>query len=201
MNLYKLINLKFMIEEVGEVKAQQALSDFTCKINKDVESFLKHKAIAFAKQNVSQTHLVMAPHNNKMVIAGYFALANKSIMVSESKISKSLFKRICKFGNYNALSKVCEVPALLIGQLGKNYKYYKNKLINGDKLLEIACDKLTLVQDIIGGKLIYLECEDNLKLKNFYKTNGFCQFGKRKNELYSQDTSNSEYLLQYLKYM
>ena len=145
MNLYKLINLKFMIEEVGEVKAQQALSDFTCKINKDVESFLKHKAIAFAKQNVSQTHLVMAPHNNKMVIAGYFALANKSIMVSESKISKSLFKRICKFGNYNALSKVCEVPALLIGQLGKNYKYYKNKLINGDKLLEIACDKLTLV--------------------------------------------------------
>ena len=190
-----------MIEEIGEVKAQQALSDFSCKINRDVESFLLDKAILFAKQNVSQTHIVMAPYNSNMVIAGYFALANKNIKVSEEKISKSLFKRIMKFGNYDSKLKVCEVPALLIGQIGKNYKYKDDMLIAGHELLKIACDKLTLVQNIIGGKLIYLECEDNYKLKNFYESNGFCQFGKRKNELYNGSDSNSEYLMQYLKYM
>jgi hypothetical protein len=129
MSPFKLVNLKILIEEIGEVKARQALSDFSCEINKDVETFLLDKAITFAKQNVSQTHLVMAMHNNDMVIAGYLSLAKKNIKVSEEKVSKSLFKRICKFGNYDAISKVCEVPALLIGQLGKNYKYCKGKLI------------------------------------------------------------------------
>jgi len=201
MDSYKLISLKIMIEEVGEVKAQQALSDFSCEKNKDVELFLLNKAIIFAKQNVSQTHLVMASHDNKMVIAGYFALANKNIRVNEDKISKSLFKRLCKFGNYDVISKVCELPALLIGQLGKNYKYIESKLITGDELLKIACDKLALVQDIICGKLIYLECEDNKKLKNFYESNGFCLFGERKNELYKESDYSSKFLLQYLKYM
>jgi len=201
MSSYKLINLKIMIEEIGEVKAQQALSDFSCEINRDVESFLLEKAIAFAKQNVSQTHIVMAPYNDNMVIAGYFALANKNIKVSEEKISKSLFKRIRKFGNYDPVLKVCEVPALLIGQIGKNYKYNDGMLIAGHELLKIACDKLALVQDIIGGKLIYLECEDNHKLKNFYESNGFCLFGERKNELFNRSELHTEYLLQYLKYM
>ena len=118
-----------MIEEIGEVKAQQALSDFSCEINRDVESFLLDKAVIFAKQNVSQTHIVMAPYNSDMVIVGYFALANKNIKVSEEKISKSLFKRIRKFGNYDPVLKVCEVPALLIGQIGKNYKYNEGKII------------------------------------------------------------------------
>ena len=201
MSSYKLINLKLMIEEIGEVKAQQALSDFSCEINRDVESFLLEKAIAFAKQNVSQTHIVMASYNNNMVITGYFALANKNIKVSEEKISKSLFKRIRKFGNYDPVLKVCEVPALLIGQIGKNYKYNEGALVTGHDLLKIACDKLALVQDIIGGKLIYLECEDNPKLKDFYESNGFCLFGERKNELFDGSDINTEYLLQYLKYM
>jgi hypothetical protein len=48
-----------MIEEIGEDKAQHVLSDFSCEISKDVESFLLDKAITFAKQNVSQTHLVI----------------------------------------------------------------------------------------------------------------------------------------------
>ena len=48
-----------MIEEIGEVKSQQALSDFSCEISRDVESFLLDKAVIFAKQNVSQTHIVM----------------------------------------------------------------------------------------------------------------------------------------------
>lgn len=190
-----------MIEEIGEDKAQQVLSDFSCEINKDVESFLLDKAIAFAKQNVSQTHIVMAPYNDKMVIAGYFALANKNIKVNEEKISKNLFKRIRKFGNYDSVSKTCEVPALLIGQLGKNLKYNEDKLIDGHELLKIAFDKLVLVQNIIGGKLVYLECEDIQKLKDFYESNGFCLFGQRKNELFSELENNSEYLLQYLKYM
>ena len=63
MSSYKLVNLKTMIDEIGEVNAKEALSDFSCALNRDVESYLHEKAINFAKQNISQTHLVMAPLN------------------------------------------------------------------------------------------------------------------------------------------
>ena len=59
-----------MIEEMGEGKTHKALSCFLCGINRDVESFLHDKAIDFARQNISQTHLIMTPHKGSMVIAG-----------------------------------------------------------------------------------------------------------------------------------
>ena len=200
MNCYTLISLKTMIEEIGEENAQQILSSFSCKVNRDVEAFLQEKAIDFAKRNISQTHLVMAPFEGHMAIAGYFTLANKHIQINEDMISKSLFKRICKFGTYEAASKICVVSAFLIGQLGKNFAYKKDSLITGDELLRIAYDKLSIVQDIIGGKVIYLECEDKQKLRDFYESNGFCIFGERPLEAHEDCGYNGKRLLQYLKY-
>ena len=60
MTGYKIVNLKMMIEELGEDRAKAILSQFSCPLNKDVEQFLRTKAISFAKQGWAQTHLVMA---------------------------------------------------------------------------------------------------------------------------------------------
>lgn len=71
------------------------------------------------------------------------------------------------------------VSAPLIGQLGKNFANGNNTLISGDELLKLAIDKVKSIQYEIGGKFVYLECEDNEKLKNFYQRNNFKIFGTR----------------------
>jgi hypothetical protein len=43
----------------------------------------------------------------------------------------------------------------------------------------IACDKVKEAQDIIGGRAVFLECEDVPKLTDFYIDNGFVPFGRR----------------------
>lgn len=83
--------------------------------------------------------------------------------------------------------------------MGKNYNNEYNKLISGDILLKLACNKIKEIQNLIGGRFVFLECEDNDKLKEFYESNGFECFGKRNLEKDERDKSNGEYLLQMLK--
>ena len=74
---YSLINLKDMINELGEEETNNILSSYLCPINKDVEYFLRDKAVEFAKQGIAATHLVFTSYKNSTVLVGYFALANK----------------------------------------------------------------------------------------------------------------------------
>ena len=45
-----------------------------------------------------------------------------------------------------------------------------SKEIKGSELLTFACNEVRKAQRIIGGKVVYLECEDTPKLINFYRT-------------------------------
>ena len=83
-----------------------------------------------------------------------------------------------------------------MGQLGKNYTNGNNSLISGSDLLQLAIQKIKYVQHEVGGRFVYLECEDQPKLIQFYENNNFKLFGKR--ELDKDETNiNSHYLLQY----
>lgn len=89
------INLKEMIVQIGENKTQTILSDFSCPQNPDVEKFLKHTAIEFAKQSISSTYLVMSFYKNDYVLVGYYTLSNKFFHIhKESFSSKNLRNRI-----------------------------------------------------------------------------------------------------------
>lgn len=101
MKGYKIVNLKLMIDELGEEHTKQLLSKFSCPLNEDVETFLHQKAIIFSKQGFSQTHLVYASFQGDPEIAGYFTLANKYITVQGDKLSSTLRKRINKFSVYD----------------------------------------------------------------------------------------------------
>lgn len=87
---------------------------------------------------------------------------------------------------------------LLIGQIGKNYKNNYNELISGDVLLKFAFEKIKQVQEIVGGRFVFLECEDKPRLKEFYESNGFVCFGKRNLERDEMDKNEGQYLLQML---
>lgn len=200
MTGYKVTNLNIMLEELGEEQTTALLSKFSCPLNGDVEGFLHKKAIEFGRQGFSQTHLVLASYKGKWEIAGYFTLANKSIAISRRKLSKTLLKKINRFAAFDQTTRTNYLSMPLIAQLGKNYAGGLDKLITGDALLRLACDKVKQVQLDLGGKFVYLECEDKPKLIDFYGSNGFCEFDRR--TLDKDETGiDGEYLVQMLKYI
>ena len=87
----------------------------------------------------------------------------------------------------------------MIAQLGKNFTSNYSELITGDELLQMACDIIADIQLSIGGKIIYIECEDKPKLLSFYERNGFRKFSERQLDRASKDNIEGDYLLQLLK--
>lgn len=166
---YKVINLKDIYNALGEKETKEILKDYECGLNKDVEYFLKEKAIEFSKQDISRTFIVMGEYKGTNVIVGYFAIANRGTTVKKFMLSNTKRKRILKFAKYDNEVKGYNIALPLIGQLGKNYHNGYNKLITGDILLKLACNKIKEIQNEIGGRYVILECEDNEKLKSFMK--------------------------------
>lgn len=180
------------------------LSSFSCPYNRDVEDFLHSKATEFSRQRIASVYLVFASYREELVLVGYFALTQKYFHIDLSKhgsISSNLRRRIRKFATYDDVLRKYIVTAPLIGQLGKNYAEGRNELIRGDELLSIACDTVREAQQILGGKIVYLECEDVPALRRFYEDNGFSDFGKRMLEGDERDKMQGQYLIQMLKYL
>lgn len=69
-------------------------------------------------------------------------------------------------------------------------------LISGSDILQMAIEKVRKVQNEVGGRFVYLECEEKEKLIKFYENNHFKLFGKRKLDRDETDIKG-EYLLQY----
>lgn len=204
---YKIITLNDLVENQGEETVKKIIETFECFNNKDVDKFLKEKAIVFDRQNLSKTHLVFTSFQQELVLVGYYTIANKSLVIkntsnqgkSDKKLSKNLKRRINKFAQLNKDTNQYVLSAPLIGQLGKNDRY--KTLISGDILLSYACDTVKRAQSLIGGKIVYLECEDKPCLLDFYYRNGFVNFGKRYLEYDEKDDLNGTYLIQMVKYL
>lgn len=201
---YTKINLIDMSEMMEYDKVMRIISDFSCPYNKDVDEFLHMKAMEFSKQRLATVYLVFASYKEKPVLVGYFALAQKYFHIDVARrgsIGSNLRKRIKKFATYDEQINKCIVSAPLIGQLGKNYQNGYDKLITGNELLKIACDTVKEAQRILGGKLVYLECEDVHSLIKFYEDNGFINFGRRKLDGDEKDKIKGQYLIQMMRYL
>lgn len=205
MTGYGLVNLKDMIQELGEGRTKEILSEFSCPLNKDVEFFLHCKAIEFARQGIAQTQLVATSYKDKPVLVGYFTLSNKVLEIPRKNISKNVAKKVNCFAMARdarrSMTDNYMISAPLIGQLGKNFANGYDNLIPGDVLLKLATDKVRAIQAVLGGKFVYLECEDKDALLNFYGDNGFVIFGKRDLDRDERDRQSGQYLVQLLKYL
>ena len=199
---YSILSLSDIIDEKGEDFCREILSFFSCPPNPDVEKFFtKRAAIDFAKQSIAQTFLVYASYKGKNELCGYFTIANKYIVVGNHSVSKTTARRLRKFSMPNISDDNLVIMAPLIAQLGKNYTNDYRKLITGDELLKMAIDKVSAAQRIIGGKVVYVECEDIDILKKFYQDNGFVIFGKRRLDKDERGEMNGSHLIQLLKYL
>ncbi len=196
------IRLNDMLRGLGESETKSILSSFMCDKNKDVEDFIRNKAIEFSKRGFAKTTLVywVSDDEKEKELVGYFTIAAKYICVSKDSVSKTLGKRLFAHGRYNEGTREYIVSAPLIGQLGKNYSGGNNCLISGRDLLTMALNKVVSIQEEIGGRFVYLECEDKEKLIHFYEDNGFTVFGKRKKDR-DEIGVDGEHLIQLLKYL
>ena len=129
---------------------------------------MKEKAFDFDKRHKSRTYLAVDSEKaliGEVVIYGYFTLTMKTLELGE-ELSKSTIKRIDGFSK-----DVQATEAILLGQLGKNQKY--SDKIDGQSMLEDALDTVYSIHNLAGGRIVFLECDENPKLVAFYEKNGF----------------------------
>lgn len=172
------LNINDMVEQLGLDEVNKILLSYSCPINTEIEVFVHSKAVLFAKQKLSVTYLVF---NESSDFVGFFALAGKIMTISSDRLSKSLQKKICRYGL--CCTKGCNLQsfAYLIAQFGKNYSLPNDKRITGNELMGCAFDALHDIQHRLGGGLSFLECEEKPDLLNFYQNdnNRFTIAGER----------------------
>jgi hypothetical protein len=201
MKGYNVTNLQHMIDELGEDSVGSILHNFCCPLNLDVERFIQESAIEFSKQTLSRTYIVTTSYKGTQEVIGYFTLSYKLLHASRNRLSETWRKRMKKFGTYDADLKKYSVPAPLIAQLSKNYAKELNKMITGDELLKMAFEKIAFVHMVIGGRIVFVECQDNPNLIEFYQRNGFIAFGERPLDPDEVDLIPGEYLIQMVNYL
>ena len=192
---YNDTNLDSLYEALGEKRLQEILDEFECNKNIEVEKFLKEKAIQLSKQGISKTYIVTTLIDEDNIIVGYFSIANKMTKMKKDFFGGRTKRRFERFAETNKNTDMYFDSLPLIGQLGKNFSNNYDQYITGDILLRLACNQVREVQKMIGGRFVFLECEDIPKLRNFYEDNGFMCYNKRMLDKYESE-SNVKYLLQ-----
>ena len=178
MKEYTVVNIMDMLEAIGEENLSVILSDFSCPINKEIENFVWHNAIEFAKKKMSITYFLMDAEGE---IAAIFTLTHKAVEIGNADISSTMRRKLSRYAQLDGNTNSYTVSAFLIAQFGKNYAVEDGKTISGNELMDLTFEILEKVQHDIGGGIVFLECEDKPKLLEFYQNdkNGFMPFDER----------------------
>ena len=169
--IYAIIDLACLRYIVDGLFFKLGFEDVFSSINKDVEEFLKEKAIQSTKLNTSSTYLVVSSEKGCGIL-GYFTLATKMLTLKKEVLSKSEIRIISRFGYYDKDSNSYKIPAILIAQFSKNFNK-KSKSINGSDLMDIVLKQVKNILNLTSGKVVFIECEKIEKVINFYVNSGF----------------------------
>lgn len=180
MSEYKVYNILDLVENAGEEFVKNLLSTFSCPKNPNVEHFIKENALDFSIQSKSITFVVMDEEND---IVGAFALTHKAIEMNKEGISNTTKKNIEKYAKEDPDDHKYHISAFLIAQFARNFAFEEKK-IDGPTLMDLALDQLKAIRREIGGGVVYIDCEDEPKLLNFYQDKiGFRAFSDRFSEI------------------
>lgn len=147
-----------------EEDLERLFSVFSCPKNSDVESFLQTKAIRFEKSHNARTHLIVDTDDSSLL--AYFSLTFKEVVLPEA-LSGTQVKKL------DGISKrATNIRAYLIGQLAKNQAITGNELCLRD-IMDFAYSVIEKAWLSVGGRIILIECEDNIRLLDHYQEHGF----------------------------
>lgn len=144
------------------------LSSFECIYNNeetaDVINFLLNEAVSNEKLGISRTYLIISDEKIKksqIQIDGYFSLSVKNIYFNKTTDENA---RIAITNEDTQKSS----PAYLIGQLARG-KYSPKG--SGARYLKLALNYIANASEIVGGRLVYLDCSPDRQ--SYYENKGF----------------------------
>lgn len=184
-----VFSIPSLLDSVGEEYVSGMLQTFSCisdgvQLNEEVERFIKNSSIEFYKRKMSVTYLV---NNEDDKLAGVFTLTHKAVDIPVEGLSNAQKKKIQRFAQLDQETGVFRASAYLIAQFGKNYAVNNGKSIRGTELMECTMSVLHDAQEMVGGGLVYLECEeDNARAYDFYIRCGFKEFDYRYSQIDKQ---------------
>ena len=159
----KEINHAFHCDKTSVEEVLSTFEAVASPSKDDVESFLKEKAFDMENTGQSVTYLILNDacyREDKFIIDGYFTLAIKAFEFRDG-LSRNARRRLTgKSDDF--------VPAFLIGQLARSAAAPRG--FGKDMLMQAIAHIRQAIQ-IVGGRLIYLDCKD--KLVPYYESNGF----------------------------
>lgn len=181
-HISNILDIMGMRSKNGEAIVQSLIDSFSCPLNAEIEHFLKHNAIEFAKRHQCITYFVLENGTNKLV--AYYALTHKAVEIDASHLSKTVNKGIARHAEQSLDTGIFNASAFLLAQFGKNGAYNGELNISGSELMNCVLSSLCAAQHLVGGGIVYLECEDAPKLIAFYTsdTNRFREFGTRESK-------------------
>jgi hypothetical protein len=173
---FRKISLQSLLKQIKDTEKikENVLNTFNGRGESEVSDFLHNKSIDYEQRSLSSTYLI---YNDRSQLVGYFTISNKGLIISKESYEKLLKKQQKKlsFNGRKLENGDYIVNSFLLGQLGKNFN--KNILeedkIKGVELLTIAYKLLIKIKNLINVKYLWIECEDNKKLLDFYSNFGF----------------------------
>ena len=174
-------NIIDVMDYEGEEELELILSEFICQKNDEIQTFLKDKAIEFAKKKLSITYLVNDSETGDLL--GYFTLAHKVLEVPALGLSNTVRRKMSRYSTLDNRNESYMVSAFLLAQFGKNYSVDEERRVSGAELMDCVDEVLKRIQHQIGGAIVYLDCEDEEKLITFYSdVAGYKQISERISE-------------------
>ena len=173
---FRKISLQSLLKQIKDTEQikENVLNTFNGRGESEVSDFLHNESIDYEQRSLSSTYLI---YNDRSQLVGYFTISNKGLIISKESYEKLLKKQQKKlsFNGRKLENGDYIVNSFLLGQLGKNFN--KNILeedkIKGVELLTIAYKLLIKIKNLINVKYLWIECEDNKKLLDFYSNFGF----------------------------
>ena len=169
-------------KDIDESLWRDAFSLFCCDKDYDITDFIGNKAVEYEKRDKSRTYIYFDDNylngTGKLKVIGYFSLAMKTMKVPVIEtMSNSLRK---KLGNLS--DKDQNVVVFLIGQLGRDTSYPRGYL-KGKRMLQDCYGLIGSARNIVGGRIILLECKPIEKLCCFYEEEGYIDITEDSNGL------------------
>ena len=179
MTEYTVVNILDLMDYIGEDEVKSAIAEFRCDKNQEIERYMHDSAIEFSKRKISITHLIL---NSEGEIVAYFTIAHKPSRVPLDCLSNTAKKKLSRYGRLDDELGVYDISAFLIAQFGKNQAVESD--ISGNEMMRRVIDLLVEVQHKVGGGVLFLECEDQRELLDFYKNdqNRFIEYGERESK-------------------
>ena len=126
MKPYEIVNILDMMESMGVEYVQKLIEGFSCPRNAEIDYFLHHNAIEFAKRKQCITYFVIDAEND---LVAYYALTHKAVEIDASHLSKTVNRGIAPMPSLD--TGIFNASAFLLAQFGKNGAYNGELNISG----------------------------------------------------------------------